>query len=1262
MNITLFYNSHASAAPKMYVTRPLSTYLDNPAAVAEQPPDGPGSGFLVVEDEAALERATVCCGLCHGTHVLGLPFPQTRKFELQERDVVVFVPVVGEALSASRYYIILAGTGKHAGKVLTCSREEDKTACFFCCSCANDVVPREFDRDDVYQRVEVAQVSRWRPSFKAVAVAPDGVPPYLLRMKGGSPSPAVVVGRWYCPFMFIKEDGKRLKDQVKRCMFYEMTLEQSWQEIYTCNSNTNVKPDEVEVSVTVRRLTATLGGSSEAVQEEIDGVMWFRSAAPAANSRVDGGGIGLDMVVWERMKWELERGEWVAGDGDKERIERVERHDGGVGLQWNKFGCYLLLECFVLRRMDGSVALTCGFRHTNKIRTKWLLRSGVNEERCLLGRPTVVDARSWTHARCRSRGREEERQPPHHQLLPSGGERSIAHHRQLTCPASAAASSLVQPSSSPSRSPLLAIRNTMYVTRPISRYHDNPAAAEEPPPDGPGSGILVVEDEASVERAKRWWGLWQDREVYGLPFPQSRKLKVEYTTTSSSGSDTSTTHHTSTDRDDVVFVPVVGQPLSSGRYYAVRATGRHAGKVSACSREEDKTLCCFCFITNDVSPRVFDADDVYQQVKVVHLSRRRGFKAVAVTPDGIPPKYLRRKGWKVQTSASTSYGLTDSAHGTDWPLRHQMPNIDAFVIGEGGSPFVVVGKWYCPFMFIKDGEHQQLKDQAKRCMFYEMTLEQSWEEIYSCDNNNTKDEVEMSTTVHRSMAFLGGTVAVEEGGPQVVGGVMWFRPAVAVAVGGLGLEMVVWEQMKWELEEGGWVVSNGDVERIERVERPDEMKQWNKFGCYVLVERFVLRRMDGSVALTYEFRHTNKIRTKWRGEESEDVRDKADLAVPRRSGCAAEPPPDGPGSGILVVEDEAAIERATRWWGLWLDREVYSLPFPQSRMLKVEYTSTTTIGTGTSRRHWTSTDRDEVVFVPIVGAPLSSGRYYAVCATGRHAGKVSACSREEDKMTCCFCSCVNDVPPRPFDMGDVYQQHVEVVHLFARSGFKAVAVAPDGILPEYLRRKGWKVQTSAFTSYDILTDSAHGTDWTLCRRMPDITGFGGSLTPVMVGRWYCPFMFIKDGAYQQLKDQAKWCMFYEMTLEQSWEEIYSCDNNNTKDEVEGDSTPVDDDSLRTTGGRSSDVVSTGGSWRRFGAGDGGVGANEVGPRGGRVVGLADNSDVERIERVERPDKVEQWDKFGCYVLVERFVLRRMDGSVALTYKFRHTNKIRAKWA
>ena len=36
-------------------------------------------------------------------------------------------------------------------------------------------------------------------------------------------------------------------------------------------------------------------------------------------------------------------------------------------------------------------------------------------------------------------------------------------------------------------------------------------------------------------------------------------------------------------------------------------------------------------------------------------------------------------------------------------------------------------------------------------------------------------------------------------------------------------------------------------------------------------------------------------------------------------------------------------------------------------------------------------------------------------------------------------------------------------------------------------------------------------------------------------------------------------------------------------------------------------------------------------------------------------------KFVCYVVVERYVLKRMDGSVALTYSFRNCNQIEGKW-
>ncbi|KAL5855954.1 hypothetical protein ACOSQ4_005756 [Xanthoceras sorbifolium] len=73
--------------------------------------------------------------------------------------------------------------------------------------------------------------------------------------------------------------------------------------------------------------------------------------------------------------------------------------------------------------------------------------------------------------------------------------------------------------------------------------------------------------------------------------------------------------------------------------------------------------------------------------------------------------------------------------------------------------------------------------------------------------------------------------------------------------------------MNWEEERVGWVRGN---ERQVSVKREEQCcggvhgsDQWRKFGCYVLVERFVLKRMDGSLFLTYDFKHTHHIRSKW---------------------------------------------------------------------------------------------------------------------------------------------------------------------------------------------------------------------------------------------------------------------------------------------------------------------------------------------------------------------------------------------------------------
>ncbi|CAM0948309.1 unnamed protein product [Alopecurus aequalis] len=430
----------------------------------------------------------------------------------------------------------------------------------------------------------------------------------------------------------------------------------------------------------------------------------------------------------------------------------------------------------------------------------------------------------------------------------------------------------------------------MYVTRRLSQYLADPKAAAEPPPEGPGSGFLVVVDAAGKMR--------------GLPFPQNCQLVLENSSccsgpvatgalcvcccllaTAAILSGSSVVPPVGTARappDSVMLVPVVGQPLASGRYYVVRANGQHMGKVSVCSKEEDKTTCCFGSCISDLQPCFFERGDDYQQVEVQRLPSGKGFTAVAVATDGIPPRNLRKKGWEVSTMASTNYDLADDAQGVDCSLRRRMPDLDSLNITARGSPPVVVGRWYVPFMFVKadsmfvnpdrcfvksDGKIN-LKDQSERCMFYKMTMEQSWEQIYFREAENTNHagskpgEVAVTATVRRSTAVLqDGTSVV----PQEDGGAVWFRPAADTRAT-VGLDIVVWERMKWELERGGWVArGNGvDEERIERVEKRDDgLGQWHKFGCYVLVETFALNRMDGSPVLTCEFRHTDKIRAKW---------------------------------------------------------------------------------------------------------------------------------------------------------------------------------------------------------------------------------------------------------------------------------------------------------------------------------------------------------------------------------------------------------------
>ncbi|XP_054822854.1 uncharacterized protein LOC129321196 [Prosopis cineraria] len=161
--------------------------------------------------------------------------------------------------------------------------------------------------------------------------------------------------------MFVKEEGVSLKEQMKRSVFYEMTLERRWDKVFSEENSGN--SNELGVDVVVKTEVAGLGDGREAVWEEEkvgeEGVMWSRSLERGERK------VGLSMAIVERMRWEEERGK--NNERKQVRFERVEKFEG----MWRNFGFYVLVESFVLKRMDGSIVLTCDFRHSNHVKCTW---------------------------------------------------------------------------------------------------------------------------------------------------------------------------------------------------------------------------------------------------------------------------------------------------------------------------------------------------------------------------------------------------------------------------------------------------------------------------------------------------------------------------------------------------------------------------------------------------------------------------------------------------------------------------------------------------------------------------------------------------------------------------------------------------------------------------------------------------------------------------------------------------------------------------
>ena len=170
--------------------------------------------------------------------------------------------------------------------------------------------------------------------------------------------------------MFVKE-GKRVKEQMKKSVFYELTLEQRWEKIFSKeNIEHSGENRGVFIDVVVQTEVAKVEGRESVWDDEhgVDGerVVWFKSFGDGVSER----SVGLSLEIVDGMKWEQERVGWIGGNERQVRVERVEEFEGTMN-KWVKFGCYVVVESFVLKAMDGRLVLSYEFRHKHQIRCKW---------------------------------------------------------------------------------------------------------------------------------------------------------------------------------------------------------------------------------------------------------------------------------------------------------------------------------------------------------------------------------------------------------------------------------------------------------------------------------------------------------------------------------------------------------------------------------------------------------------------------------------------------------------------------------------------------------------------------------------------------------------------------------------------------------------------------------------------------------------------------------------------------------------------------
>jgi hypothetical protein len=361
------------------------------------------------------------------------------------------------------------------------------------------------------------------------------------------------------------------------------------------------------------------------------------------------------------------------------------------------------------------------------------------------------------------------------------------------------------------------------------------------PPLGPYSAYLVFQGDEEAAGRRAWgWGY----RVQNLPFPQDKCLKMM------------------DDEDDTrsYFIPVLGQPISSNRYYVVQAAGLDKGLVVTCSKEEDIVPCCLSNCIDDISPGPLEPNNPYQQIQIIPEGHR--FNAKCITSDGFPPRFLRWTDWRIEAKdLRGELGRLACVRGENVSLRAQSPPFN-FSLSEKRSPIVTVGEWYCPFIFIneKGNRFEHPKNQLMETPFYKMHLEKFWEEIYSTEVGTGREEIFVDRTIRVEEALLLGSEAVEESREN--DGSVWMKGLVQEngKLNGVRVSWPIIAKMRADQGREGSEALCRDV-RVEKSFNNSGIGR--KFVCCIVVERYVLKRIDGSLVLTYTFRHCDQIKGKW---------------------------------------------------------------------------------------------------------------------------------------------------------------------------------------------------------------------------------------------------------------------------------------------------------------------------------------------------------------------------------------------------------------